>query len=556
MAVVKPKANLLVQLRSSSDDPLKRSLTALELEQDVQSSLFRIMAAPRSSQPPVVLVSGPKASGKSTISRWLTNAYLTSTIGNSTPALSTSRSLVKSSFWLDLDPGQPEFSPPGQVSLFHLHAPILGPPYTHPLAYPDSSYRLIRSHTLASITPKEDSEHFLSCAMELLSHYQRLRLLFPLAPLIINCSGWVLGSAVEVLMTLIRNSPITDVILMQPMDPDVVDAIQTSLNPKGRVLLIPQRETKPVQSRTSAESRTMQTLSYFHSVTSPPRPHPAAESQGKEVSRLANCNTSPLSHHKPWRVSYSGPEAGVFAIVSYGEPPPPAHLSTVLNTSLVAICVIDNALAFPTFASSSSDVSSADAEDADSPRRRDLDSRLESLVARTGGPEDLPYLLPDSSGLVAPLNPRYSRCLGLGLVRGIDSENRELHILTPIPVSVIAAAVSSFKAEEEDAEWGLQNDDDDDDDGEGGRTVDTRTRKVVLVRGRLDGVDWAVLEDVYAGVEYGEGVEMPYLGMKRKKQSEQDTQGGGVDAVGGELGGSVWRVRHLPRKAGGGGGGG
>lgn len=511
-----------------------------------------IMPAQRA---PMVLISGPKGSGKSTVSRWLANTYLTSLSNNSAP--SNSATQPKTIFWLDLDPGQPEFTAPGQVSLLDLRAPILGPPLTHASASPyHSSHRLIRSHTLASVSPKEDSDHFIACAFDLLTHYHRLRINSLSAPLIINCSGWVLGSAVEVLMALVRGFALSDVVLMSPMDYSVIQTIQDVLSSQrqhGKVLVIPQRENRNVQSRTSAESRAMMAMSYFHScppISSVSSPHESASglSSGKAAAEIemlsteAKWDTRPLRMHRPWHVKYAGPNQGILALASYGEIVDPEFLSTVIDGMVLAICVIedDAALAapYPTqhlLSSENTDALNGEDSEPQDLQEPESQSRLNHAVART--PDGLPYLLPDrSSGVLAPLAPVYSRCLGLALVRGIDTANSKLQLLTPVSAAEIEEACCNDHTD----------DDDEDGDKDERKGDDTTKSKVVLVRGKFDVPGWALLEDLYAGVETGDGGKRPYVSVRRPVEG------------GAGLGGNVWRVRHLPRKMGGpdGGGGG
>jgi len=497
-----------VQLRSSADDPLKRALFPLDLPSYLQwtlSSLVRPSSAYPPSPPPVILVSGPKASGKSTISRYLTNTYLTSSPADQ----------PKTTFWSDLDPGQPEFSAPGQVSLVQLSAPVIGPPFTHSLSTATTpQQRLIRSHTLAAITPKEDTDHFLSCAIDLISHYSRQRYAFPTAPLIINCSGWVLGSAVTVLKDLIKHLHVTNTILMAPMAPDVVSEIETLL-PRGRVLVIPTRDSKPIQTRTNAEFRAMTTQSYFHSIAAPRPLPPQLPTDTTTVSTTAIpqiWDTRPLSHHTPHLVPFTS----LFALASYGEPLDPVFATTVINGMVLAICIIEDDAAF-------------------SPLLASEDAVPETLI--TSSPEGLPVLLPSRDGIVRPLDPTHTRCLGLAIVRGVDVENRELQLLTPVPLEEILDAIVEGGVEDEGDECTEVE------KGKGGQADEDRGAKsrVVLVRGKFDSPDWAFLEDVYAGVEGVQGRERPYVAEKK---------GGTVG-----LGANVWRVRHLPRKSGGAGGG-
>lgn len=88
-----------------------------------------------------VLVCGPKASGKSTFSRYLLNHVLS-------PAPETENGYINTDgcAFLDLDPGQPEFAPMGQVYLAHLRAPFFGPPFTHPSLDDSRDGQILRAH--------------------------------------------------------------------------------------------------------------------------------------------------------------------------------------------------------------------------------------------------------------------------------------------------------------------------------------------------------------------------------------------------------------------------
>jgi polynucleotide 5'-hydroxyl-kinase GRC3/NOL9 len=61
---------------------------------------------------------------------------------------------------------------------------------------------------------------------------------------------------------------------------------------------------------------------------------------------------------------------------------------------------------------------------------------------------------------------RYSRSVGLALVRGIDIMKGELHLLTPLPLEMISGILE-------------------------------KGRRIVLVSGRLDPPTWAYTEDLY-----------------------------------------------------------
>lgn len=468
-------------LRSSSDDPLKRAVTALEVEQDCQVTLNRVLSKPTATHPSsVIMVSGPKGSGKSTICKWIINTFLTASKG----------SAATSCFWLDLDPGQPEYSAPGLMSLVQVRSPVLGPNYTHPSGHVSSAHRTIRSHTVTSNSPREDVVHFLACAMDLRDAYFRALEDFPGAPLILNCSGWILGSAVSAMMELVQQFPLTDVVLMEPMERDTVASIEATL-PMAKVLMIPPRY-KPAQSRTSAELRAMQTMSYFHSL-----------SPGKGLS-LWTSDT--LSHIHPWHVRYNGPNAGISNIMSYGEAVSPDFLASILDGMIVAICEIESDEAYATVQYRPPHAPSASAAE--------MGDTMAERIGRT--PEGLPYLRADNSGLIQPLDPRFSCCKGLAVIRGINVAKQELQLITPMSVKQIKALQGS---------------------------------KTVLVRGKFDSPGWLFLEDTYSGDAQKVKKQEAFSLSKNKTNGPYVAQRDVTD-MGLGLGEKEWRVRHLPRNFG------
>jgi polynucleotide 5'-hydroxyl-kinase GRC3/NOL9 len=465
-------------LRNSLDDPLKRAVTALDVEQDCQITLNRILSKPTATHPSsVIMVSGPKGSGKSTICKWLINTFLTA-----------SKAAASSScFWLDLDPGQPEFSAPGLMSLVQIRKPVLGPNYTHPSGHVCSAHRTLRSHALAAISPRDDVAQFIACAMDLRDEYFRALEDFPGAPLVLNCSGWVLGSAVSAMMELVQQFPLTDVVLMEPMERDTVAAIEATL-PMAKVLMIPPRH-KPSQSRTSAELRAMQTMSYFHNT--PPQ------------NGLTQWTDKTLSQLHPWHVKYNGPNAGISAVMSYGEVVNPDFLASVIDGMVVAICEVESEEAYASMQHARPGAPGASAAQ--------MGDSMSERISRT--PEGLPYLVADTSGLIQPLDPRFSCCKGLAIIRGIDVDKQEVQLLTPTSPSRIKAL-----------------------DG----------RKTVLVRGKFDSPDWVFLEDVHSGVAQKVKRQQTWSAVKNKTSRPYVAHRDPTDTG---LGEKVWRVRHLPRNA-------
>lgn len=419
-------------LKKSSDDPLQRSLAALEVDDEMKRVLSRLNASldPNDSTSRIMAV-GAKSSGKSTFNRLLSNMIVT-------------RPGKQRCFYLDLDPGQPEFGPPGQVSLVEVTAPLLGPAFTHIPSAESKAFRLVRSHTLGATSFKDNPGHYINCVVDLTRR-------IPMdTPLVVNSCGWVSGLGATVILDVVAYTGISDSVVLGQLDSDLEDGLKLRTN----VQRVPRRQGR-VSARTPAELRAMQTMAYFHQ------------------RRKSSWDCRRISRMRPWVVKYSGENSGIDAILSYGQAPQPEFLNEVLDGSLVAIVEHD-------------------------PNRFDA-----AAVDRTAV-EDIPYIISKEDGFSLPIDPQQSKCLGLALIRGIDVQNKKLHLVTPLPESQIAGLIQ---------------------------------RKVILVHGGFDSPEWAYLEDFYAAdkddiASLDMGTDRPWVTLR--------------EPVGVE--GSVWRLRHPPTR--------
>ena len=306
----------------------------------------------------MVLICGPKASGKSTFARILVNRFLTRA-----PAASAPFDHRDGVAFLDLDPGQPEFSMPGQLSLCHLRAPVFGPPFTHPIVPDRSKNRLVRAHAIAALSPQADPNHFESCANDLVRHHLKHRRSLPL---VINYSSWLTAQGLVLLARLVGSLSPTHVVFTSEEGPAQILDYLNEPELKPRVKVLPARPTQGA-SRTPAQNRAMQSISYFHQRT---------------VERgLLPWNASPVALAKPWVVSCGGVDPDVSGMLVLGRRVPPEHVWRVYDGSTVALVVAD----------------------------RDLD---------TG----------DNN---SPLDPSRSWCVGHALVRAIDVKAQTLDLVTP-----------------------------------------------------------------------------------------------------------------------------
>lgn len=117
---------------------------------------------------PRILVYGHLNAGKSTLLRYLINATL-----NKQNAV----------YFLDTDPGQSEFTPPGVISLIKVTEPLLGPPYSH-LKTP---YRMI---FIGSVTASTSPPMFQKSVETLIQLFNDK---FPQQTLFVNTIGWLDG---------------------------------------------------------------------------------------------------------------------------------------------------------------------------------------------------------------------------------------------------------------------------------------------------------------------------------------------------------------------------
>ena len=361
----------LEQLQKSSDDPQQRPLKPFEAPVDWQDQARQCLAA---SQPLQIFICGPKGSGKSSLTRFLSNAL---------QKLREVKSDSKALYLLDLDPGQPEFTCPGELSLIKCQDYNLGFPFTHPRASPEAGHELIRSQFVGNLSPRTDPDHYYECCIQLFKLYKKLcKNEDDHAHVIVNTPGWVQGTGLDILSDLIRTIRPDKVIFTSKDGPE--EAVDTLEDVCAQAKVeFNQVSSQPYSevARSASDLRSMQTMSYFHL-------DPAESGQLRWNSRL-------LNDTKALIVPYTGPKAGIFAVQILGDEQKPDLYESILHGSVVGIAILE----------------------VNNPPKVQLT------------PRQLPYI--DSQ----PLKPIHTRCLGQAYIRDIATQC--FHLITPIPGATI-----------------------------------------------------------------------------------------------------------------------
>lgn len=421
------------QICTSEDAPKRALIQDLRSHPAWNKKLAGLTKAKQDEQALSVMLCGPKSSGKSTFGRILGNRLLTGA-GQQTRNRKTPLSVVV----LDLDPGQPEYTPAGTIALVQVRQPNLGPSFTH-IAAGEQNVSVVRCHSIASVSPASDPELYLECALDL---YHRYTNTCRGLPLIINTPGWVLGTGLDLLTELVSTIKPTEVIYMSEDGPkETVEGLQAAC--KGTFTTLPSQQSE-FTSRTAAHLRSMQALAYFHTIRTP--------------SNQPTWNPTPLTSSPPLMVSYKGKNRGISGIISYEYQPPADLLAETINGSILCLVEAEDIMAFSRFATESKNFArSTDMMDVDGGGATALDG----MISRT--PEGIPFI-PNSDAQT--LDPHYSQTLGLVLLRGIDTKNGVLQVLTPIPLERIEAAKAAG-------------------------------HHLLLIHGKLDSPGWAYTEDLY-----------------------------------------------------------
>lgn len=318
------------------------------------------------SDSPKLVVCGAQDLGKSTLARTLINM-----------ALGTKKAVC----FLDCDPGQTEFTPPGCISLNVLTKFILGPPFYH-------QENPIYNVFFGEVSPAHNLNHYMMCIRSALAFYSRMS---ERLPLIINTMGWIKGPGKK-----------------------MIDGILNLASPDHVVLL-------------KRKGDTYLCLKNWHASKVAENPWNFYGDTSEQFTFASPCNwklipvDSVAKSHVPsgYKTRLSNPDLRTLAILSYlsagsnithnipykirwdslaiyicHEFVPPNQVLYAINASVVALCNAD--------------------------------------MTQTSH-------LKDNKNMPRFFTKRpICKCLGFGFVRGIETETQSLYIISPLPLDVIS----------------------------------------------------------------------------------------------------------------------
>lgn len=512
---IKTKSYTVLYTAAQHSCPLVLSLSAVWSAQIAKlTKLVKDGADSRDTRHPRFLVCGPKGAGKSTFARLLLNSL--------SSASAVSKHDIKPGF-LDLDPGQPEFSPAGILSLSAHSQPVFGPSLTH-----CSMTDLSKAIHFGFISPRDATSDYTKYT-EILENYFRTDMLASVEsglkgvaqdsndieinddndedemedeieendeidigscphriqaqmPLIINTSGWVKGDGIRILKRIIEicNPDIIVYIgpsLAHPGQTDLTSDLASVLydavgvDQKGRVnsrlkMLQPfsppdgsDKQLKLASRFVAADLRNAQTMAYFHS-TGP---------DSWDFSRT-------LTSMKPYVVPYDpliseGRKRGIHVVEILGSEDctdmQSDHTLSAINGTIVGISSLTSK------------------------------EPLQKLSYISLGANSAPLPLVKSPTITSE-EIKYMNCFGLGVIRAIDVAAGQFQLLTPAST---AAAVR-------------------------GSIMRGQASLVVLARGRLPlplYAAWDGARDEVAGVPLP---RVPYLTVDAGSEGMSQVAGG------------------------------
>ncbi|KAJ3915295.1 hypothetical protein F5877DRAFT_48865 [Lentinula edodes] len=361
----------------------------------------------RKHPPNIYLIKGPKKVGKSSFARTLVNRLL-----------SQHNTLA----YLDLDPGQSEFTPAGLIALTLVSDPVLGPPWTHP-SVP------LRAHFIGAFSPKGCPGLYVEGVRDLVRFWGEEVCWGggkSAIPLVVNTMGWAKGLGVDLMKR------IQDVLVRSSFFGEgATSRVDYHQHPPPGIQ-IHNLEPVPVSASntlsllfSAADQRTMNIMSYFHAV------FPSSSPSSSSYTAAPHWDASlPLLARPPYQVDVGRALDRVFLLGGGGEVIK-AEIENVLGGAVVALVRCEPGT-----------LDAIDDNDDDS-------TQGQNQLGEVG--TKIPYF-PSSNSASSYPSPSTSSAVGLALVRSVAPGGSHLHLLTPLPLTGARVLV---KGEMEIPIWGM-----------------------------------------------------------------------------------------------------
>jgi len=283
---------------------------------------------------------------------------------------------------VDFDPGQPEFTPAGCISATLVSEPLLGPNFTH-LELPP-----LRSYFIGDADITVNPKLYIDSCIQLLN-FCCIQPSLANIPIIFNTMGFTTGVGLDVTLDLIRLTRPSHILQVSSRSlrrnfPALLEHEYVSTRRRGWQTGVdshlPNYQFDVVYSAAEESERSMEEWGFR-----------ASELRRigllSYFSRLSNSPDWSLCDAVPFRISWDQ-----LSLCVFHQFVPPSLVTAALNASLVALCSLDPETA------------------ASVPRQKSA-----------GYPTILQEI---------PLMP----CLGYGVVRCIDNEQRCVYLITPEPI--------------------------------------------------------------------------------------------------------------------------
>ncbi|XP_046388441.1 polynucleotide 5'-hydroxyl-kinase nol9 [Ischnura elegans] len=392
-----------------------------------------------------LMVFGGKGVGKSTFMRYMVNRWLSKNQARTQSELLNSRK--RALLYVDFDPGQSEFMPPGCISATLITEPLLGPNYTH-LKDPE------RAFCIGDLNVEKCPDWYLKCAVELLKFCHSDPALHDI-PWFINTMGFCRGIGADLAVKLVQLCHPTHVIQItsrfsrRNFDPiDLLSWNSVSVwkgmdwnpsisNIKGCVVpkyfyhhlwSLAERSAAEEVAQTAAENGTQSaTFQDSEEIEDIDSEWGLPASQCRDLCTLAYF--SRMVSGPKYSVLQPTPHMIKLSDLTLSIPSPllkPQMITTAFNARLVALCDFESCREKTVQEIHMSE------EDASEVNHNAIPER-----------EKLPWervLKPNNS-----LHPRVlfhmplAPCLGFGIVRAIDNVGHRLFLTTPLGKDVLAS---------------------------------------------------------------------------------------------------------------------